>query len=78
MGIKGLSTFVRERFNGWLPVNFKDWSHTTIDGNNLCHTLYKKNYNWLLGGEYVKFQQTLEGFFKDSGCMKNYGSKILI
>ena len=78
MGIKGLSTFVRERFNSWLPVNFKDWSHTTIDGNNPCHTLYKKNYNWLLGGEYVKFQQTLEGFFEDSGCMKNYGSKILI
>ena len=67
MGIKGLSTFVRERFNGWLPVNFEDWSHVIIDGNNICHTLYKKNYNWLLGGEYFKFQQTLEGFFKDSG-----------
>lgn len=67
MGIKGLSTFLREKFNGWLPVNFKDWSHVIVNGNNICHTLYKKNYTWLLGGEYSKFQQLLEGFFKNSG-----------
>ena len=48
-------------------MNFKAWEYVIIDGNNVCYTLYKKNFNWLLGGEYNKFGDLVREFFTKAG-----------
>ncbi len=66
MGIKGYTTFLKECFKGWQPVDFKKWSHLVIDGNSVCYTLYRKHCSWLLGGEYHEFANLVKKFFKEA------------
>ena len=63
MGIKGLTSFVRENFTRWqAPSAFPQ--HVVIDGNSICIELYKKNYIVYCGGEYKGFSCLVEQFFK--------------
>lgn len=65
MGIKGLTSFMNNRFTRWLPVSSQEWDHLIVDGNNVCYKLYNENYTWLLGGEYSKYGHLVRERFEE-------------
>ena len=71
MGIKGLYSFISQKFRHWEPVDYN--CKVIIDGNNICYSLYKK-FPWALGGEYDKFASEIEKFFDTF----NFDSPIVV
>ena len=46
-------------------VKLTDFRAVVINGNNLCHFLYHRNYcDWQLGGEYPEFYSIVKDFFE--------------
>ena len=55
MGIRGLTTFIREHFREWKQTDFKKWDHVIIDGNSVSLELYKQFFPWAFGGDLISF-----------------------
>ena len=63
MGIKGLMSFVTEKFSKWDTKELSRGSKLVIDGNNVASQLY--THGWSHGGNYREFYNKVEGFFND-------------
>ena len=64
MGIKGLSTFINDNFDGWSILNESELKHLVIDGNNVCYKLFTKYLCWSLGGDYSEFADRVKEYFE--------------
>jgi len=74
MGIRGLKTFVNERFKGW-KVTFVQ-GEVIVDGFSLLHALYTESEeDPKYGGDYVYFSKYVEHFFT---CLLRCGIKPFV
>ena len=67
MGVRGMSTFIKERQDKFMARHKLHDEVVVIDGDNLIHHLNNKSkgLNHAFGGDYYKYASRAEAFLKD-------------
>ena len=76
MGIRGLTTFMDNKYDRWVVVPVGSIKQLVVDGNNLCYKLYHGNgHEWTHGGDYPGFSRAVTAFF----CkLRQYGIDVVV